>query len=158
MSEDVKPPEESGSVASHCYRVMLKLFEITTHSVGESYVRSYAWCSNEKQALREFRERFPNHEVLQCSILFSSQDDEFITEPSDSGFTIKRKITVSTDEAFRQERIAGKEANELRTKLHELQEEVASVVQLMDDLAEQWGDEAVFRRCRDRLRESIRSR
>jgi hypothetical protein len=30
--------------------------------------------------------------------------------------------------------------------------EIASVLMLMDGLAEQWGDEAVFRRCRDRLR------
>jgi hypothetical protein len=30
--------------------------------------------------------------------------------------------------------------------------EIASVLLLMDELAEQWGDEGVFRRCRDRLR------
>lgn len=40
--------------------------------------------------------------------------------------------------------------------LHEIisahQNEVASVLMLMDGLAEQWGDEGVFRRCRDRLR------
>ncbi len=118
---------------------MLKLFELTTHAVGESYIRSYAWCSEEKQALSEFRERFPKYSVMQVSELFSSQDGEFITEPSDSGFEIKCKI-------------------DLRAKLNDLQEEVASVVQIMDDLAQQWGDEAVFRRCRDRLRESIRSR
>lgn len=143
---------------------MLRLFEITTHSVGESYVRSYAWCSDEKQALQEFRQRFQDHSVMQVSELFASQDGEFITEPSDSGFEIKRRMEVSINEAFRQERIAeyanskGEEVIELRTKLNDLQEEVASVVQLMDDLAQQWGDEAVFRRCRDRLRESIRSR
>lgn len=33
-----------------------------------------------------------------------------------------------------------------------MQNEVASVLMLMDGLAEQWGDEGVFRRCRDRLR------
>lgn len=31
-------------------------------------------------------------------------------------------------------------------------EEIKSVLSLMDGLAEQWGDEGVFRRCRDRLR------
>lgn len=31
-------------------------------------------------------------------------------------------------------------------------DELASVLQLMDGLADQWGDEAVFRRCRDRIR------
>lgn len=30
--------------------------------------------------------------------------------------------------------------------------EIKSVLMLMDGLAEQWGDEGVFRRCRDRLR------
>lgn len=34
--------------------------------------------------------------------------------------------------------------------------EVKSVLELLDGLAEQWGDEAVFRRCRDRLRAVIR--
>lgn len=33
--------------------------------------------------------------------------------------------------------------------------EVNSVLALLDDLAGQWGDEAVFRRCRDRLRELV---
>lgn len=33
--------------------------------------------------------------------------------------------------------------------------EVQSVLELMDGLAEQWGDEGVFRRCRDRLRALI---
>ena len=35
---------------------------------------------------------------------------------------------------------------------HEVREEIRSVLLLMDGLAEQWGDEGVFRRCRDRLR------
>lgn len=30
--------------------------------------------------------------------------------------------------------------------------EIRSVILLMDGLAEQWGDEGIFRRCRDRLR------
>ena len=34
--------------------------------------------------------------------------------------------------------------------------EVSSVLELLDGLAEQWGDEAVFRRCRDRLRELVK--
>ena len=38
-----------------------------------------------------------------------------------------------------------------------LRDEVASVLQLMDGLAEQWGDEGVFRRCRDRLRAAVES-
>lgn len=37
-------------------------------------------------------------------------------------------------------------------ELRDVRNEVASVLLLMDGLAEQWGDEANFRRCRDRLR------
>lgn len=33
-----------------------------------------------------------------------------------------------------------------------IRNEVASVLMLMDELATVWGDEGVFRRCRDRLR------
>ena len=36
--------------------------------------------------------------------------------------------------------------------------EVASVLMLMDELADLWGDEAVFRRCRDRLRKLVGDR
>jgi hypothetical protein len=39
--------------------------------------------------------------------------------------------------------------------LEKTQQEVASVLLLMDGLAEQWGDEGVFRRCRDRLRKLL---
>lgn len=43
-------------------------------------------------------------------------------------------------------------ANAIEEKLSE----VKSVLALLDGLAEQWGDEAVFRRCRDRLRAVVR--
>ena len=41
---------------------------------------------------------------------------------------------------------------DLRERLATMADEVSSVLELMDGLATQWGDEAVFRRCRDRLR------
>ena len=41
-------------------------------------------------------------------------------------------------------------------RLEHYHNEVASVLDLLDGLAEQWGDEAVFRRCRDRLRELVK--
>lgn len=34
--------------------------------------------------------------------------------------------------------------------------EVSAVLRLLDGLADVWGDEAVFRRCRDRLRNLLR--
>jgi hypothetical protein len=39
--------------------------------------------------------------------------------------------------------------------LEETQQEIANVLLLMDGLAQQWGDEGVFRRCRDRLRKLL---
>ena len=42
------------------------------------------------------------------------------------------------------------------SRLDQYRNEVTSVLELLDGLAEQWGDEAVFRRCRDRLRELVK--
>ena len=42
------------------------------------------------------------------------------------------------------------------SRLEQYRNEVTSVLELLDGLAEQWGDEAVFRRCRDRLRELVK--
>jgi hypothetical protein len=41
-------------------------------------------------------------------------------------------------------------------RLEQYRNEVTSVLELLDGLADQWGDEAVFRRCRDRLRELVK--
>lgn len=41
-------------------------------------------------------------------------------------------------------------------RLEQYRNEVTIVLGLLDGLAEQWGDEAVFRRCRDRLRELVK--
>lgn len=42
--------------------------------------------------------------------------------------------------------------------LDDMLNEIRSVLLLMDGLAEQWGDEGVFRRCRDRLRALVESK
>lgn len=47
---------------------------------------------------------------------------------------------------------ADSELERQHDELTSTKEEVKSVLQLMDNLAEHWGDEGVFRRCRDRLR------
>ena len=39
--------------------------------------------------------------------------------------------------------------------MQHIQHEVSSVLILMDHLAEVWGDEGVFRACRDRLRKLV---
>ena len=43
----------------------------------------------------------------------------------------------------------------LKDSVRAVKGEVASVLILMDGLAETWGDEGVFRRCRDRLRDLV---
>ena len=42
-----------------------------------------------------------------------------------------------------------------RDKLPRLIDEADNVLIQLDQLAHQWGDEGVFRRCRDRLRKAI---
>lgn len=68
---------------------------------------------------------------------------------------------MSINEAMRIEALLSRaevlrnEVESLRERLAGVVDEVASVLALMDGLAEQWGDEAVFRRCRDRLRKLV---
>jgi len=42
------------------------------------------------------------------------------------------------------------------SRLEQYRNEVTIVLGLLDGLADQWGDETVFRRCRDRLRELVK--
>jgi len=44
---------------------------------------------------------------------------------------------------------------EFRDRHTEAMAEVAAVLGQLDDLAQVWGDEGVFRRCRDRLRKLV---
>lgn len=68
---------------------------------------------------------------------------------------------MSINEAMRIETLLSRaevlrdENEKLRERLAGVVDEVASVLALLDGLAEQWGDEAVFRRCRDRLRKVV---
>lgn len=69
--------------------------------------------------------------------------------PSRSDLVRVRKISERT--------VAGYEVlldhyYDRRDEVERISGEVASVLQLLDGLAEVWGDEGVFRRCRDRLR------
>lgn len=51
----------------------------------------------------------------------------------------------------------GEEAGQCECDQHAmLTRDVASVLAKLDELAEIWGDEGVFRRCRDRLRMAVR--
>lgn len=60
---------------------------------------------------------------------------------------------------FQRARLAAEQTEDtatyLRDALAHLQGEVSAVLTAMDELAAVWGDEGVFRRCRDRLRAAI---
>ncbi|MBI4738995.1 hypothetical protein HY772_05555 [Candidatus Woesearchaeota archaeon] len=66
----------------------MNLYEIRNGSVGESYVRVYCWAKSEEQALELGRKKFVGSSELDIKLLFSESDDEFCTEPSDSGFDV----------------------------------------------------------------------
>lgn len=52
---------------------------------------------------------------------------------------------------------ADAELDALKEERKAMMEEIKSILDLLDGVARQWGDEGVFRRCRDRLRNLIES-
>lgn len=64
----------------------MKLFEILTTSVGESYVRSYAWCETAQQAVEMFDAAKTGYQIAEVTELFDALRGPFISRPSDSGF------------------------------------------------------------------------
>ena len=62
------------------------LFEIPTTSLGESYVRSYAWCDSEDEARKLFAASSVGHEISAVRKLLCSTDPPFITKANDHGF------------------------------------------------------------------------
>lgn len=70
----------------------MKLFEITNQWTGESYVRVYAWCETEDQALEMATSKFKDaagrrgesyYDRLMVQELFDSESEPFVTEVSD---------------------------------------------------------------------------
>ena len=64
----------------------LTLYEIVTTALGESYVRSYAWCRSEAEAREMFAALASGYEIHSVHEHFSVHSRPFITKPSDSGF------------------------------------------------------------------------
>lgn len=73
----------------------MKLYEITTGAIGESYERSYAWAESKDEAIRlaldPGAELFPDKrpEDFRIRELFDAddwQDCGFITKPTDHGW------------------------------------------------------------------------
>lgn len=71
---------------------MMKLYEIETRKVGESYVRCYVWAPSIDDAHVMFREKYPHEAIVFTQVIFRSSDDPFITELSDSGFQRKTSL------------------------------------------------------------------
>ena len=77
----------------------MKLFEIVTTLVGESYVRSYAWAESVEDAERMFRDSddfAPGFTIVEC---LSGDEPPFITALSDDGSALHRRGMCSADEA-----------------------------------------------------------
>lgn len=64
----------------------MKLFEIITNFMGESYVRSYVWCETESQASEMFLSQNKQYTIKEIVLLFDSSSAPFVTDPDDSGF------------------------------------------------------------------------
>lgn len=87
------------------------------------------------KAAKELTERFP----------FKPFSDEQVIDTCEV-------IQSALDENYRSMRV---EMDDMQDGIEAMKNEVASVLMLMDELASVWGDEGVFRRCRDRLRALI---
>ena len=68
----------------------LALFEIVTSHIGESYVRSYAWCDDETEARTMFEAADVGgaYQIKSIRRLFPAWSDKFVTVPSDEGFEL----------------------------------------------------------------------
>jgi hypothetical protein len=68
----------------------MKLFELQTGGIGESYVRSYAWAGDVGDAVRMFREKVANTKYATAELrireLFDATAAPFCTEPDDAGW------------------------------------------------------------------------
>jgi hypothetical protein len=64
----------------------MRLFEIVTTSLGESFVRSYAWCRSVGEAEKMFSDLNSGYEIAEVRECFKSSDTAFITNPNDNGF------------------------------------------------------------------------
>lgn len=84
------------------------------------------------KAARELTDRFP----------FKPFSDEQVVDTCEV-------IQSALHENYRSMRA---ELDDMQDGIAAMTNEVASVLMLMDELATVWGDEGVFRRCRDRLR------
>lgn len=79
------------------------LFEITTGYMGEGYERCYVWAGDEESARQMFQQAYGTddgyrvanlnppkpREIVEIKKLFSSDDEDFVSEMSDSGIVVE---------------------------------------------------------------------
>ncbi len=75
----------------------MKLFEIITGAIGESYVRAYAWAESEERACSLFEELHPKKPVKRIRPLFSATEPEFCTLANDHGWPDDVDLNVVND-------------------------------------------------------------
>ena len=64
----------------------MTLYEITTGSVGMSYVRAYAWAATEEEVRRLFAEKNPGQRIADVERLFDADAPPFCTVVSSDGW------------------------------------------------------------------------
>ena len=64
------------------------LYEALTRNEGASYERAYVWASNIVEARKVFIEKYPDVELSQMNVLFSSDAKPFCSELDCEGFEL----------------------------------------------------------------------
>ena len=74
----------------------MKLFEIVTTSLGESYVRSYSWAESEADARAAFARLGSGYEIAEVGEVLTAESGECVFLPSDSGFGARVVVDKNT--------------------------------------------------------------
>ena len=75
------------------------LFEALTNNEGTSYERAYVWASNIVEGRKVFVEKYPDTELSQMNVLFSSDAKPFCSELDTEGF----EMSTGTEERNKEE-------------------------------------------------------
>lgn len=69
----------------------MKLFEVLTGRMGESYERCYAWCGSAERARELFGRKNPDIPVRGVFELMDGGDREFVTDLDDAGWESSKR-------------------------------------------------------------------
>lgn len=64
----------------------MKLYEVISGGIGNSYVRAYVWAEDEPKALELYRRRNPKRTIEEVKELFDQSSPPFSTLADDDGW------------------------------------------------------------------------